>query len=115
MVVDDQIDNLMLLEIIIQSMGHRFVGVQDPTTLYHHLQQTPPDLLMVDLALPGKLDGLEIAQQLRTEGYTTLPIIAMTATARYDESLALKAGCDAFIERPSALSAVKQLIARFLG
>lgn len=61
----------------------------------------PPDLILLDMSLPGK-NGWTIASELKSKSQTkNTPIIAITAHAmRGDRERALQAGCDDYISKP---------------
>ncbi|HOX45735.1 MAG TPA: response regulator [Myxococcota bacterium] len=77
---------------------------------------TPPDLVLVDMHLPG-MDGLELTRALRAEpGLARTPVVALTANVlRGERERALGAGCDEFIGKPFSLRAFRQVVARVLG
>lgn len=79
--------------------------------------QESPDLIVVDLGLPG-MDGCELTRRLKAEPATKhIPVLALTAYARSeDRERALAAGCDDFETKPIQLEAlltkIKALLAR---
>ncbi len=73
-----------------------------------------PDVVVVDLHLP-KLDGLEVIRRLRAHpGTSRLPII-MFSSDHAAEDEARRAGCDAFLMKPSPLATLIEAIQRQLG
>jgi two-component system cell cycle response regulator DivK len=74
-----------------------------------------PDLVLMDLSLPG-IDGLEATRRLKADAATRmLPVIALTAHAMArDRDLALEAGCDDFdtkpVELPRLLAKIEALL-----
>jgi two-component system OmpR family response regulator len=70
-------------------------------------QTLGPDLAVVDVGLPGHMDGLEVARRLRAEG---VPVVFVTARGTIDERLAgFKAGADDYVVKPFSVS---ELLAR---
>ena len=65
------------------------------------IQHTLPDLIFMDIALPG-MDGLTLTRKLKAEPLTKdILIIALTAFAmKGDDQKALDAGCDGYITKP---------------
>lgn len=65
------------------------------------LEQRLPDLILMDIALPG-MDGLTLTRLLKAESrFAQIPIVALTASAmRGDEEKALAAGCVGYITKP---------------
>jgi two-component system cell cycle response regulator DivK len=79
-----------------------------------------PDLILMDMSLPG-LDGWEATRQLKAEpGTREIPVIALTAHAMSgDRQKALSAGCDDFdtkpVELPRLLTKIQALLQRPRG
>jgi DNA-binding response OmpR family regulator len=73
----------------------------------------PPDVMVLDVMLPG-LDGLEILRRLRASETTrTLPVVMLTAKGqREDRETALGAGADIFITKPFSNSALVEAVTR---
>src|SRR5690348_18122320 len=65
------------------------------------LSRTAPDLIVMDIALPG-MDGLTLTRQLKADGkFRHIPIVAVTASAmKGDEAKALAAGCQSYVTKP---------------
>jgi CheY-like chemotaxis protein len=79
-------------------------------------QADPPDLVLLDLGLPG-MDGLELARRLRalppTQG---LPLVALTASVDpKDHQDALAAGCTAVLTKPPELEVLIPKVRQLLG
>jgi DNA-binding response OmpR family regulator len=73
---------------------------------------TPYDLLLVDYDLPG-LNGIELVQRARQLGHRSrTPIIVLSATPV--QAAALKAGADAFLQKPQGVSSLVEEISRLL-
>jgi len=75
----------------------------------------PPDLILMDIALPG-MDGLEATRILKArEATRTVPVVALTAQARKeDEERAALAGCEGFIPKPLSTRLFLAEIARHI-
>lgn len=76
------------------------------------LRRDTPDVLLVDIDLPG-MSGLDLVRALRKEArFVSLPIIAISASVMKDERhKALEAGCDAFVEKPFDIQRLRDLVA----
>ena len=76
----------------------------------------PPDLVLMDIALPG-MDGLEATRILKTnEATRKVPILALTAQARKEDAeRAARAGCDGFIAKPLSTRAFLAEVAEHIG
>lgn len=82
LVVDDVVDNLFLLQTILEDEGYSVDTALDGTIALHKIQYSPPDLVLLDIMMPG-LTGYEVARQVRQKkAIAELPIVLLTA---YDE------------------------------
>jgi len=99
-VVEDNADNRLLLQAI---LGDRFALVEydNGTDALHGFSRARPDLVLLDISLPG-MDGHEILQRIRRdENLRNLPVIALTAHAMAgDRERFLAAGFDDYITKP---------------
>ena len=79
-------------------------------------QADPPDLVLLDLGLPG-MDGLELARHLRELPETKgLPLVALTASVEeQDHRDALSAGCTAVMTKPPEMEILVPKIRALLG
>ena len=75
-----------------------------------------PDLILMDLSLPG-VDGWEATRRLKARPETeTIPVIALTAHAMQgDEERARACGCDDYLTKPIDEDRLFEMLARFLG
>jgi len=101
LIVDDNATNLKLAAEVLQSQGFEVVGAVDAEHALLLLGDSHPDLILMDIALPG-MDGLTLARKLKTYArYNRIPIIALTAFAmKGDDQKALAAGCMGYITKP---------------
>jgi len=101
LVVDDNPTNLKLVSDLLAFEGHEILHAMDAEEAQVVLTQTLPDLILLDIALPG-MDGLTLARQLKADGRTRhIHIVALTAFAmKGDKQKALDAGCDGYISKP---------------
>ncbi len=67
------------------------------------LEQQPPDLVILDLVLPGELRGIDLCGELR--GRTSVPIVVLTARhAEMDKVIAFERGADDYVVMPFSLA-----------
>jgi CheY-like chemotaxis protein len=111
MVVDDNEVNLKLATALLELEGHRVVQAPDAEGALELLQQMVPDLILMDIALPG-MDGLELTRRLKADPrFRHVPIIALTAFAmKGDDARARAAGCDGYITKPIETRTLPALI-----
>ena len=122
LIVDDQAPNIRLLERLLTSAGyHRLYSTTAPEQVTTLMQQVSPDLILLDLHMPG-LDGFGVMQQLqeRLSAERYLPILVVTADLSVEvRQRALGAGARDFLNKPfdavEALLRIRNLLTtRFL-
>jgi two-component system cell cycle response regulator DivK len=103
LVVEDNPANMTLATVLLQSAGHTVLSARDAETGLALARVEQPDLVLMDIQLPG-MDGLEATALLKSDPSTrTIPVIALTALAmKGDEQRILGAGCDGYIAKPLA-------------
>lgn len=96
------------LERALRYEGFEVEAVGDGQAAYERARRDPPDLLVLDIMMPG-LDGLEVTRKLRGTGLS-LPILMLTARAEVSDRVeGLDAGADDYLVKPFALD---ELLAR---
>jgi CheY-like chemotaxis protein len=101
LVVDDSAVNLKLAAAVLRGDGYRVLLASNAEQALMMLRTTLPDLVLVDIQLPG-MSGLDLTRHLRQEARTReLLVVALTASvAQGCEQQAYEAGCDGFISKP---------------
>jgi two-component system cell cycle response regulator DivK len=101
LIVEDNLTNLKLATFLLESAGHTVLSASDAEAGLTSARAERPDLILMDVQLPG-ISGLDAAAQLkRDEATRRIPIIALTALAmKGDEERILAAGCDGYIAKP---------------
>jgi len=99
-VVEDNADNRLLLQAILDG-PYRIVEYENGTDALAGLRAERPDLVLLDISLPG-MDGNEILARIRLDqSLRTLPVIALTAHAMTgDREKYLAAGFDDYVTKP---------------
>ena len=115
LVVEDTLENMDLICLILEQAGHQVYKAYDGTQGVEIAFQQQPDLVLLDLALPGK-DGFSVAEELKSDIITkSIPIIAISAHSLPEfKERALQSGCEAFIPKPFSLRALNKEINRFM-
>ncbi|MDY3127492.1 MAG: MtrAB system response regulator MtrA [Corynebacterium sp.] len=107
LVVDDDPAISEMLTIVLESEGMEPIPVMDGNDAVPAFQQHDPDLILLDLMLPG-MNGVDICRAIRRE--SAVPIVMLTAkTDTVDVVLGLESGADDYITKPFK---PKELIAR---
>lgn len=107
LVVDDDTALAEMIGIVLKSEGFDPVFCADGDLAFAKFQETEPDLVLLDLMLPGK-DGTEVCREIRAE--SGVPIIMLTAKSdTVDVVAGLEAGADDYVSKPFK---PKELVAR---
>lgn len=101
LVVDDNEDNLRVTEEILKTKGFTVRVAQDGASALHSIEQSRPDIVLLDLMLPD-MDGMEVLDRLRANSeHAGLPVILVTAKAQDEDLIAgYKIGADYYITKP---------------
>lgn len=101
LIVEDNPANMKLASFILESAGHTVLGADDAEAGLRMARELHPDLVLMDIQLPG-MDGLQAIALLRAEPATsTIPVIALTALAmKGDEERIRAAGCNGYLAKP---------------
>jgi two-component system sensor histidine kinase/response regulator len=98
--VDDTPDNLILVETILESEGFEIDLVADGITALQQIAESPPDLILLDVMMPG-IDGYEVTRRIRNNAQLPyIPILLITAFTESSVVEGLDAGADDFIRKP---------------
>ncbi|MEA1986952.1 MAG: response regulator transcription factor [Candidatus Marinimicrobia bacterium] len=109
-ILDDEEDILKLISLHLKKAGYFSYEFTNPKDLFDFLTKKLPDLILLDLMLPGS-DGMEICKNLKNNSeYQNIPIIMVTAKdEEFDKVLGLELGADDYITKPFS---TRELIAR---
>jgi two-component system, cell cycle response regulator DivK len=101
LIIEDNAINMTLAIFLLQSAGHTVLSARDGEAGLKLARSERPDLILMDIQLPG-MDGLEATGVLkRDEATRAIPVIALTALAmKGDEERIRAAGCDGYVAKP---------------
>lgn len=110
LVIDDEKDLIELIRYNLEKEGFEVKGAADGENGLAMARQKTPDLILLDLMLPG-IDGLEVCRALRSEARTSrIPIIMLTARGTEpDRVVGLELGADDYVTKPFS---PRELVAR---
>ena len=105
LIVEDNPTNRKLARNVLLNCGYEVLEAESGEEALDLLSSRQPDLVLMDIQLPG-MDGLETTRQMRQNPKTAdLPVVALTAhNQASDESRARAAGCDGYMTKPIRLS-----------
>jgi len=101
LVVDDEDRNLRLMKLLLTSFGYDVLTASNGEEALEKVHDIPPDVILLDIMMP-KIDGIEVAKQLKKEEETKIiPIVMVTALNEVEDRVkALEAGADDFLNKP---------------
>ena len=110
LVVDDEPDLVELVRHHLQREHYEVITASDGETALFEARRRVPDLVILDLMLPG-IDGLEVCRRMRSDARLThIPIVMLTAKGEEsDVVIGLAQGADDYVRKPFG---VKELVAR---
>lgn len=116
LVVEDFEDTRLLLKVWLERKGYRVVEAQDGEQALEVALREIPDLIIMDVEMPG-MDGLTATRQIRTEeSLRKVPIITVSAyTADEYRGPALEAGSNEYVSTPFEPELLGKLIDNFLA
>ncbi|HEY2981589.1 MAG TPA: response regulator [Anaerolineales bacterium] len=113
--IEDNRDNRSLVRRVLESEGYAVTEAANAEDALTSLEVGSPDLILMDINMPG-VDGYALTAKIKSvPDYTQIPIIAMTANVmRGDRERSLEAGCDGYIQKPIDIDVLAQQIERFM-
>jgi len=114
--VEDNLMNRMLVKRLLEAHGYTVLEAEDGLSGIRMAQEELPDLILMDINIPG-MDGFEATTKLKSiEGLKDTPIVAVTARVMDgDREMALIAGCDGYIPKPIDVDTFPDLVRDFLA
>ena len=115
--VEDNLNNVLLVQRLLDAEGHQLLVAPNANIGWETAVAQQPDLILMDLHLPGEMNGLELTQRLKQQpALQHIPIIALTAHDSVEvETAALAAGCSGFLRKPADLRQIRQTLRTFLN
>jgi two-component system cell cycle response regulator DivK len=109
--IEDNAVNMVLVSRIVEAEGHDLIKAKDGPTALEILADTVPDIILLDINLPG-MDGLELARRFKaSEKLASIPLIATTAQVLVgDRERCLEAGCDDYLPKPLDIRKLREVM-----
>ena len=116
LVIEDDPSALRLIKYTLQQEGYEVLTVPDGLKGLRKARSEPPDLIIIDIMLPG-IDGFEVCHRLRVEPQTArLPILMVSAKSReIDKATGLAVGANDYISKPADPSEIISRVGRLLA
>lgn len=100
LIVDDVADNLILLQTILEAEGYVVETALNGKAALDKIEQTNPDLVLLDIMMPG-LNGYDVTRRVRQdERFASLPIVLLTAHDEYFQKPFREVGANDLIRKP---------------
>ena len=114
--VEDNTVNMLLVSRIVEAEGHELIKAEDGNVALDILDATVPDIILLDINLPG-IDGLELARRFKAdERLAPVPLVATTAQVLVgDRERCLEAGCDDYLPKPLDIRKLREVIRHYLN
>jgi two-component system cell cycle response regulator DivK len=114
LIVEDSPDNMKLFRTLLTLKGHEVAGLSGGEGLLDAIERGAPDLVLMDIQLPGK-DGFALLKEIRSSPFGTVRVVALTAHAMTgDRERALQAGFDGYITKPIDVRSFPEQVLRAL-
>jgi|SRR5215472_14775949 CheY-like chemotaxis protein len=116
LIADDKATSRELIRTVLETLGLEIVEAADGLEAVRFARETHPDLVVLDLHMPG-LDGFGVLAELRSDAdFAQTPMMCLTASAMQgDRERALAAGFNSYVSKPIALSALRAEVQQLLG
>ncbi|MDD5730893.1 MAG: response regulator [Candidatus Omnitrophica bacterium] len=116
LVVDDEADIVSLLKIRLEASGYEVCTAGDGNSGYEKAKSEHPDLIILDLMLPG-MDGYQVCRLLKfDQNYRAIPIIMLTAKSQKDDKdWGQKVGADCYLTKPFEAKEILEKIKELTG
>lgn len=115
LIVEDNPDNMKLFRAVLAIRGHQVSGLPGGETLLETMHADAPQLVLLDIQLPGE-DGFQLLKKMRAAlGKEVPPVVALTAHAMSgDREKALAAGFAGYLTKPIDVSTFAASVEAFL-
>jgi two-component system cell cycle response regulator DivK len=115
LIADDKATSRELVRTVLEKSSYTVVEASDGIEALRNARESRPDLIILDLHMPG-LDGFGVIEEIRRDpDLAATPVMALTASAMQgDRERALSAGFTAYIAKPIPLSMLRSEVKRLL-
>lgn len=117
LVVDDKEDSRKLIVKILGYRGYQVIEAENGEEAIKVTEAELPDLILMDVRMPGNIDGLEATRHIKAlPGLARIPILAVTASVRpEDMKIAFDAGCNDFVRKPIDIDELPAIVAKYIN
>ncbi len=117
MVVDDEKDVVAIIRVNLEMAGYKVIEAFNGQQALDRVQEQLPDLVLLDIAMPPGMDGVEVLRRLRESEKTRhIPVVMLTAYGSTEaRAEAEKLGCYLFIDKPFEPAELVSIVGRVLA
>jgi CheY-like chemotaxis protein len=114
-VVDDSATSIALYQYGLESLAVNFIGFKSSTEALPYLQEHQPDLLFLDIIMPG-MDGLSLLRHLRTLAHQKDTRVIMLTSKNYaqDRQVAEQLGAMDFLIKPLRQKEIRETVCKYI-
>jgi len=115
LIVEDEVSLLKLESILLTTRGYKVSGVTDGLKALEEIKKDMPDLVLLDIMIPG-IDGFEVCRRIKADPVTAnLPVVMLTAKkSSADQARGIEAGADAYITKPFKSAKIIEVVEELL-
>ena len=115
--VDDDDAARRMMRRVLQRLGYEVVEAGDGAAGLELVRAEQPDVLLLDLRMPGELSGFDVARALRDDESTSdVPIVVVSASTHLEaRELVEQFDCDAFVEKPVDFDELERVVGELLA
>ncbi|MFQ5803246.1 MAG: response regulator [Candidatus Methylomirabilales bacterium] len=112
LIVEDNLDLLSLLHRVLRAEGYEVIMAVSGEEALERAEELP-DLILMDIRLPGEIDGLEATRRLKADPrFTRIPIVGMTAQLMEEKAIA---GFNELLFKPIEVDHLIAIVGRWMG
>lgn len=117
LVVEDNELNMKLFHDLLCAHGYNVLKAGDGVAGLQLAREHHPDLIVMDIQLPGEISGLDVTRSLKEDDdLKSIPVVAVTAFAmKGDDQRIRDAGCDGYIPKPISATGFLKSIKQYLS
>ena len=115
LLIEDELDLVEVIKMRLENSGYEVIGVLSGEEAFTYLQKDIPDLILLDLLLPG-MRGEEICKKLKCDDrLKTIPVILCTASASDIPKVVKEVGADDYAMKPYVPEDLLIKVKKFIG
>ena len=116
LVVDDDSEIRQGLMDVLQRAGYQVAEASNGPAAVERAEELKPDLVFLDMTMPGGMDGADVAAELRRrEAGARTPLVALSAGREpEDRDRALRAGCNIYLTKPCPPARIREVVQAML-